>query len=489
MAIPAANGSVMHRGLIVAWPFSRLLMNGTKTAELRRYDLSHRNFVNADETLWLIETRGYRTTNARRHATFDDNVLIDAFTETCILGTIQFRSSTPISSRCAFDRMLHAHRVRPGSKFGWKADAPLYAWWVECVAPLQEPVKVNDAFKLAYVTVPNVSIQRGDAGPVVSQLRAVRGPARTKCHTASQGDAKQSFCGSFNKSCQHRGGLLVHDHDSIGLPSLPEWQKTFELTPVHGSVESTQPRTPIPSGAKRKYCDAFKPSDRHKAEFPSDKRDTSQLICPTNSQESTTVYVGSEPPSPTVRGSLRTESRTTSPSGSKQSLCGEYKKNCHHRAGVHVDAHASSGLHPLPDSQETLVPTPEDVNVEIAQHPTPFQSGAKRKYCDAVTPSDRHIAEPPSSNRDTSYLFYPTYSLETTVPTQSDVHDGSEPPSPMPRGLSAPTFCRSFEQSELHVGTEPPSSMPRGSAAPTFCQSFGHSDKHIRRRGTGRRLT
>ena len=55
------------RGLNIQWPFSRLILAGTKIVEVRDYDINHGNpNVLPDEELWLMVTIGNPTpsTNA-----------------------------------------------------------------------------------------------------------------------------------------------------------------------------------------------------------------------------------------------------------------------------------------------------------------------------------------------------------------------------------------------------------------------------------------
>ena len=124
----------MHplRGINIQRPWAGLILDGAKTVEARRYDVSSY----CDEWLWLIETPGkdkgkHVPEHMRSHR---------------ITGIVRF-SSRAVKYDGADDWRSHEHlhRIPETSDFDWKGPGhpnakPMYGWHVAHTYRLAEPV-------------------------------------------------------------------------------------------------------------------------------------------------------------------------------------------------------------------------------------------------------------------------------------------------------------------------------------------------------------
>ena len=110
------------RGLNVQQPWARLLLDGTKTVEVRTYPLRSYKM----EMLHLIETGG-------RKASPDF--------KTCTIGQIRFESDFQYTSLEAFHEDERRHCIPRGSQFDWQPDVTpqLYGWIVYDVTYYAKP--------------------------------------------------------------------------------------------------------------------------------------------------------------------------------------------------------------------------------------------------------------------------------------------------------------------------------------------------------------
>ena len=74
-------------GLNIQYPFSRLILAGAKTLEIRSYDLGHRGICSANEEHWLVETK---SVDATKDALLDDIDVGHRPQQTQLVGTISF---------------------------------------------------------------------------------------------------------------------------------------------------------------------------------------------------------------------------------------------------------------------------------------------------------------------------------------------------------------------------------------------------------------
>ena len=116
------------RGLNVQQPWARLLLDGTKTVEVRTYPLKSYKM----EMLHLIETGGRKASPDFR---------------TCTIGQIQFESDFQYTSLEVFRDDERRHCIPRGSPFDWRPDVtPKLYGWIVCdaayyVKPKSKPSK------------------------------------------------------------------------------------------------------------------------------------------------------------------------------------------------------------------------------------------------------------------------------------------------------------------------------------------------------------
>ena len=130
---------LQYRGLNIQWPFSRLILEGLKTDEIRRYPLGHHNpKVRAGERVWLIETVGtYQAPG---------NAIVDSVTVGCrpgaarIVGIVSFSGSDRYAERKAFRDDAKRHCIKEGGDKDWDGVGDMYAWHIESVQALQVPL-------------------------------------------------------------------------------------------------------------------------------------------------------------------------------------------------------------------------------------------------------------------------------------------------------------------------------------------------------------
>jgi hypothetical protein len=135
-----ASKPLALRGLNIQWPFSQLLLNGTKTMEIRKYSLGYLQIARAGEELWLVETLG-KSADPQKAAQMPRGVQIGPRPrEAQIIGTITFSKSTLMETRQSFDLARPEHCIKKGSPFDWSDGCIVFGWRVAAIRKISVPV-------------------------------------------------------------------------------------------------------------------------------------------------------------------------------------------------------------------------------------------------------------------------------------------------------------------------------------------------------------
>ena len=134
--------TVSLRGLNIQWPFSQLLLNGTKLEEVRQYPLNYRGIAKTQEEVFIVETKGPSVCKERN--AISHGIQIPARPSTAqIVGTIRFACSQPYYDKQTFHEARCRHRIKADSKFDWDGHHRLYGWRVDSVRALTVPIPVG----------------------------------------------------------------------------------------------------------------------------------------------------------------------------------------------------------------------------------------------------------------------------------------------------------------------------------------------------------
>ena len=134
--------TVSLRGLNIQWPFSQLLLNGTKLEEVREYPLNYRGIAKTQEEVFIVETKGPSVCKERN--AISHGIQIAARPSTAqIVGTIRFACSQPYYDKQTFHEARCRHRIKAGSQFDWDDHHPIYGWRVDSVRALTVPIPVG----------------------------------------------------------------------------------------------------------------------------------------------------------------------------------------------------------------------------------------------------------------------------------------------------------------------------------------------------------
>ena len=113
------------RGINIQRPWARLILNGRKRVEARKYDLN--GYLNED--LWIIETKG-REMNGKKSP---------------IIGIVRFGSSFQYKDFDDWHRDRDRHCIPTGSRFDWQPDRGcMYGWNVTSTQALVGPQEGPD---------------------------------------------------------------------------------------------------------------------------------------------------------------------------------------------------------------------------------------------------------------------------------------------------------------------------------------------------------
>ena len=149
LKLPAGvQSSIQHMslcGLNIQYPWSRLIMAGRKTTEVRKFALGHYSCFSEGDQIFLIETLGRGST---------EGAIVDVEvgpppSEAQVLGVVTFAGCFEFRDYDDF----HGHRqdtcIAGGSHFDWwSIDAEsLFAWVVQDVNVFDRPVKVGQRRK------------------------------------------------------------------------------------------------------------------------------------------------------------------------------------------------------------------------------------------------------------------------------------------------------------------------------------------------------
>ena len=140
--LPTPTTKVGLRGLNIQWPFSQLMLRGTKTQEVRRYDLGHRKICTANEETWIVETRGLHVKAATDSICNGLDVASRPHAAQ-IIGTVTFASSCPYAGKRKFRATWDTHRIVKNSTHDWNGKGVLYGWQVGTVRALKFPIPVG----------------------------------------------------------------------------------------------------------------------------------------------------------------------------------------------------------------------------------------------------------------------------------------------------------------------------------------------------------
>ena len=139
------------RGINIQYPFSRLILSGVKTVEVRTYRLGDRNLGGANEDLFLIETPGSRNLKG---ALLDRRYPIGPPPSVAqVIGIVRFSSSEQYANKPTSRYQWHMpswnkhrskHRIKEGGHYDWNRKDAMYAWHVDNVQPFSEPVPAGE---------------------------------------------------------------------------------------------------------------------------------------------------------------------------------------------------------------------------------------------------------------------------------------------------------------------------------------------------------
>ena len=139
------------RGINIQYPFSRLILSGVKTVEVRTYRLGDRNLGGANEDLFLIETPGSKNLKG---ALLDRRYPIGLPPSVAqVIGIVRFSSSEQYANKPTSRYQWHMpswnkhrskHRIKEGGHYDWNRKDAMYAWHVDNVQPFSEPVPAGE---------------------------------------------------------------------------------------------------------------------------------------------------------------------------------------------------------------------------------------------------------------------------------------------------------------------------------------------------------
>ena len=139
------------RGINIQYPFSRLILSGVKTVEVRTYRLGDRNLGGVNEDLFLIETPGSRNLKG---ALLDRRYPIGPPPSVAqVIGIVRFSSSEQYANKPTSRYQWHMpswnkhrskHRIKEGGHYDWNRKDAMYAWHVDNVQPFSEPVPAGE---------------------------------------------------------------------------------------------------------------------------------------------------------------------------------------------------------------------------------------------------------------------------------------------------------------------------------------------------------
>ena len=139
------------RGINIQYPFSRLILFGVKTVEVRTYPLGDRNLGGDYEDLFLIETPGSRNLKG---ALVDRRYPIGPPPSVAqVIGIVRFSSSEQYANMPTSKYQYHMpswnkhrskHRIEEGGHYDWNRKDARYAWYVDNVQPFSEPVPAGE---------------------------------------------------------------------------------------------------------------------------------------------------------------------------------------------------------------------------------------------------------------------------------------------------------------------------------------------------------
>ncbi|CAE7516076.1 unnamed protein product, partial [Symbiodinium natans] len=128
-------------GLNVQYPWSRLLMAGRKTMEVRKYALGKYRCFSAGEQLFLIETLGSGSTQGA----MVDIAMAPAPLKAQVLGVIVFAGSIEFENYDHFDAHRSDTLIEQGRFYDWGTSEPqtLFGWYVQHVRAFKRPVPMG----------------------------------------------------------------------------------------------------------------------------------------------------------------------------------------------------------------------------------------------------------------------------------------------------------------------------------------------------------
>ena len=157
------------RGINIQYPFSRLILFGVKTVEVRTYPLGDRNLGGDNEDLFLIETPGIWPLDGKKwlDARLDDahcdeiwsreGALKDPlFNGTGLqlphgpqaIGIIRFswcgQFFPNAYGRHYWNGMRSKHRIKAFGRHDWNGKGQMYGWYVDKVQPFSTPIPADE---------------------------------------------------------------------------------------------------------------------------------------------------------------------------------------------------------------------------------------------------------------------------------------------------------------------------------------------------------
>ena len=151
-AVRAAATRVVltFRGLCIQYPFSQLLLTGTKNAEVRKYPLApgegSRQICHPNEEMFLIETP------QKGPADVGDAALPRKPVAAQVVGTVKFASCRKYDSFADFRSDQHRHRILPDSHHDWDDERNRFAWEVAEVRRFLNPIPAEGHNQIGFMS-------------------------------------------------------------------------------------------------------------------------------------------------------------------------------------------------------------------------------------------------------------------------------------------------------------------------------------------------
>ncbi|CAE7576933.1 unnamed protein product [Symbiodinium natans] len=134
-------------GINIQYPWSRLIIAGVKTIEVRKYPLGKYPCFTAGQDVFLIETPGQRSTDGA-----DCAIDVGPPPEhSRVIGLLRFNGCFQFADLEEFEVFRAQTRIRQGGKYAWSnlGDGPIFGWGVGSAREL-EPIPADGKTMLGW---------------------------------------------------------------------------------------------------------------------------------------------------------------------------------------------------------------------------------------------------------------------------------------------------------------------------------------------------